>query len=605
MKKTDYREQAAGDSLPRTGVGTLLPYTLYPTPHTLRSAVSIPWLLLLIPRLLAVRNGWRQRGQSGWLRALVLTTLMVLFWCGAFWFFHRILSYFHTIPDLGPVLSQKLMGMVFLTFFAILLFSNVITGLSTFFLSRDLLLLIPAPVPPSRLFTAKFIETLVDSSWMVLLFSGPAFLAYGIVHSGGVVYYLMLLPTLVPFLIIPAALGVIATMILAYGLPAQRGKDMLVVFSALFLALLYLLFRLLQPEKLVNPEAFSDFLAFLAAMQTPSSPFLPSTWATEVLLPFLGLKSGDALFHYLLLLSTALFLLVAGSWLSTRLYPLGWSKAQEGRRRRSRRKWWDTVLQGTLVLCPAHLRTVIVKDVKTFCRDTGQWSQLFQLLALIVVYVYNFSVLPVGTGAASSFYLQNVLAFFNLALAAFVMAAIAVRFVFPALSLEGKTFWVLKSAPLHLRRWWWSKFWVALLPLLFFGELLVTVTNHFLEVSSFMMILSAVTLCFLAFGIVALGMAVGIAYPNFTAEHSAKIAASFGGVLYMVLSLLFIGMVVVLEAWPVYMFFLSKLQHLPLSSAIWSGILCSLGLALTLALGVFWFCTRWSISRLEELEISL
>ena len=92
---------------------------------------------------------------------------MILFWCGAFWFFHRTLGYFQTIPDLGPVLSQKLMGMVFLTFFALLMFSNVITGLSTFFLSHDLLLLIPAPVPPARLYGAKFIETVVDSSWMV------------------------------------------------------------------------------------------------------------------------------------------------------------------------------------------------------------------------------------------------------------------------------------------------------------------------------------------------------------------------------------------------------------------------------------------------------
>jgi ABC-2 type transport system permease protein len=248
---------------------------------------------------------------------------------------------------------------------------------------------------------------------------------------------------------------------------------------------------------------------------------------------------------------------------------------------------------------------VVVKYVKTFFRDTGQWSQLFQLLALIVVYVYNFSVLPIGSSAAASLYLQNVLAFFNLALAAFVIAAIAVRFVFPALSLEGKTFWVLKSAPLRLRRWWWSKFWVALLPLLFFGELLVTVTNHFLEVSSFMMLLSAVTLFFLTFGIVALGMAIGVAYPNFTAEHSAKIATSFGGVLYMVLSLLFIGVVVVLEAWPVYVFFVSKFQRLPLSAAMWSGMMTSLSLALILTLGVFWASVRWSITRLEEMEIFL
>ncbi|MBI3304548.1 MAG: hypothetical protein HYZ72_20995, partial [Deltaproteobacteria bacterium] len=252
------------------------------------------WLLLLIPRFLALHNGLRRRDRSGRTRALVLSALVVLFWCGTFWFFHRILDYFRTVPDLGPVLSQKLMSVVFLTFFAVLLFSNVITGLSTFFLSRDLLLLIPAPVPPARLFTAKFIETLVDSSWMVLLFSGPAFVAYGVVHGGGPAYYVMTLLTLVPFLIIPAALGVIATMILAYALPAQRGKDMLLVFSTLFLSLLYLFFRLLQPEKLVNPEAFSDFLAFLSAMQAPSSPFLPSTWATEALLPFLGLKEGDA-----------------------------------------------------------------------------------------------------------------------------------------------------------------------------------------------------------------------------------------------------------------------------------------------------------------------
>src|SRR5215510_3006498 len=567
--------------------------------------ITSNWLLLLVPRFLAMRNGLRRMDRGGHIRTLILATLIVLFWCGIFWFFYRTLDYFRTIPDLGPVLSQKLLSMVFLTFFAILLFSNVITSLSTFFLSRDLLLLIPAPVPPSCLFAAKFVETLVDSSWMVLLFSGPAFLAYGVVHGGGLTYYLIVLLTFIPFLVIPAALGVIATLILAYALPAQRGKDMLLVFSTLFLSLFYLLFRLLQPEKLVNPEAFSDFLAFVAAMQTPTSPFLPSTWATEIILPFLGLKDGDALFHYLLLLSTSLFLLVAGSFLATHLYPLGWSKAQEGQRRRGLHRWWDIAVQGMTGLFPSSLRVMVVKDLKIFFRDTGQWSQLFMLLALIVVYVYNFSVLPIGGSALRTFYLQNIVSFFNLALAGFVIAAIAVRFVFPAISLEGKTFWVLKSAPVPLRRLWWSKFWIGLLPLLLLGELLVIITNYFLGVSAFMMALSVVTLFFLTFGIVSLGMAVGVAYPNFTAEHSAKIAASFGGVLYMVLCIGFIGLVAVLEAWPVYVIMMSKLQRLPLSAVQWSSIISSFSLALSLTLGVFSFCTRWSITHLEEMEVSL
>ncbi len=564
-----------------------------------------PWRLLLMPRLQALRNGFRHRAQGGRFRPLVFAVVLALFWVGIFWLFHRVLDYFHTVPELGPVLSQKLLHLVFLTFFAVLLFSNVITGLSTFFLSRDLLLLIPAPVSPAQLFTAKFVETLLDSSWMVLLFSGPVFLAYGIVHESGPLYYLLAFVTLVLFLGIPAALGVIATMTLAYLLPAQRGKDMLVVFSALFLSLLYMLLRLLQPEKLVNPEAFSDLLSFLSAMRAPSSPFLPSAWAAEILLPFLQLKpEGSAGFHLLMLLSTTLFLFVVGSSLATRLYPLGWSKAQEGQRRRTLRQWWETGVAAAATVFPVHLRTMVLKDLKTFFRDTGQWSQLFMLLALVIVYVYNFSVLPVG-GVGGSFYLQNVIAFFNLALAGFVLTSIAVRFVYPALSLEGKTFWVLKSAPVPLRRWWWSKFWTGVLPLLFFGELLVTVTNYFLRVSPFMATLSAVTLFFVTFGIVALGLAVGVGYPNFTAEHSAKIASSFGGVLYMVLCISFIGAVTVLEAWPVYVLFLSRLHGTPLSPAMWGGIITSLSCAFVLTVGMFWGATRWGLHRLEALEISL
>jgi ABC-2 type transport system permease protein len=563
------------------------------------------WLLLVGPRFLALRNGLRRQGKNGGLRACILLILMALFWGGTFWFFSRTLSYFLTIPDFGPTLNQKLLSMVFLTFFAILLFSNVITGLSTFFLSRDLLLLVPAPVPPGQLFAAKFVETLVDSSWMVLLFSTPAFLAYGIVHGGGPLYYLMTILTIVPFLIIPAALGVIVTMALAYLLPAQRGKDMLIVFSALFLALLYMLFRLLQPEKLVNPEAFSDFVAFVAAMQTPTSPWLPSTWASEALLPFLGLKTGDPVFYYLLLLSTALMLVVVGAWTATALYPVGWSKAQEGRRRGGQSRWADLFIRGLARLFPAPLQVSVIKDLKTFCRDTGQWSQLFQLLALVVVYVYNFSVLPRGNGFVGMLDLKNFVAFFNLALAAFVISAIAIRFVFPALSLEGKTFWVLKSAPLHLRRWWWSKFWVALLPLLFFGELLAVVTNYFLGVSLFMMVLAPVTIAFLTFALVALGMAFGIAYPNFTAEHIAKIPASFGGVLYMAFSIVFIGLIVVLEAWPVHLFLLRSFQGIPLSSGDWYSVNFSFGTALALTVILFLGATRWSIQRLEEMEISL
>ena len=63
------------------------------------------------------------------------------------------------------MLTYKLLGMVFVTFFSILLFSNIITALSTFFLSRELDRLVAAPVSLRQLFYARLAETVIDSSW--------------------------------------------------------------------------------------------------------------------------------------------------------------------------------------------------------------------------------------------------------------------------------------------------------------------------------------------------------------------------------------------------------------------------------------------------------
>jgi len=103
------------------------------------------------------------------------------------------------------------------------------------------------------------------------------------------------------------------------------------------------------------------------------------------------------------------------------------------------------------------------------------------------------------------------------------------------------------------------------MPLLLVGELSVSATNRFLQVSPFIMALSAITLFFLTFGIGASGMAVGVVYPNFTAEHSAKIAASFGGVVYLYAAehRLHRHCRRARSLWPVYLVFMSQLQQVP------------------------------------------
>jgi ABC-2 type transport system permease protein len=560
-------------------------------------------LRLLSPRLRAALNRYRRLTRAGRWRVFLFASFGLAFLIGIYAFFHRVLTYFVQVEEFGPVLTYKLLGMVFVTFFSILLFSNIITSLSTFFLSRELDRLVAAPVSSSRFFYARLGETLIDSSWMMLLFSAPAFLAYGVVHGTGPWFYAVTAITLPPFLVIPAALGVIVTTVLVNVFPARRTKDILALMSVVAVALLYLLFRLLRPERLVNPDGFSDFTAFLAAMQAPEWTFLPSTWAVEILYPLLGTRPGNPLFYYGLLLSTACVVAMASEAVLARLFLSGWSKAQEGRQARFTQKpLWERVFASVTAPFPAQTRLIMIKELKTFFRDTSQWSQLILLLALVVVYLYNFSVLQFSKNPLVTFYFKNVLSFLNLALAGFVIASVATRFVFPSFSLEGRAFWVVKTAPLSLKRLWWAKFWTGLVPLLVLGEFLVIATNYYLRVAPFMMWLSAGTLFGMIFAIVALALAVGATYPNFEADNAAKVAAGAGGLVYMVLCMSFIGVVVILEAWPVYAVFTARFKGTPIPLASLIGIIASFATVALLVTFVFIGSVRYGQRRLEAIE---
>ena len=69
-----------------------------------------------------------------------------VFWTGIFGIAYRVLSYIQRVDDIGDLLAGKMLSVILLAFLSILLLSNVITALSTFFLAKDLDLLVAAPV---------------------------------------------------------------------------------------------------------------------------------------------------------------------------------------------------------------------------------------------------------------------------------------------------------------------------------------------------------------------------------------------------------------------------------------------------------------------------
>jgi len=287
-------------------------------------------------------------------------------------------------------------------------------------------------------------------------------------------------------------------------------------------------------------------------------------------------------------------LIFVNVWISERWYFRGYSQAQTtpasiffssptGR-------GWDKLLS----FLPAPVKALAVKEIKTFFRDQTQWPQLFLLLALIVVYLYNFSVLPLDRTPIKTVYLQNLFSFLNMGLATFVLTAIAARFVFPAISLEGQSFWIIRSSPVSIRTFLWIKFFIYYLPLVILSEVLIVVSNILLEVTPFMMVLSVTTVFFMVPGIVALGIGFGAAYPDFASENPTQTVTSFGGLLYMTICAGFIALVIVLEAGPVYAVFMAGIRGRALDMLQWAWligsfclvfILCALAVAIPMKMG--------------------
>ncbi|MGH7712392.1 MAG: putative ABC transporter permease subunit [Gemmatimonadaceae bacterium] len=545
-------------------------------------------------RTARARARTRDRGRGG--RIALLALLGVGFWALVFGVLARVLRYFHSVEEIGALLAGKLLGVLLLSFLAMLMLSSVITALSSFFLARDIDLLVSAPVDWLTLYGAKLLETAVHASWMVALLAVPIVTAYGVVYNGGWLYPLVALAGFLPFMLIPAALGSTLTLLLVNIFPARRTRDILGFIAVLSAAGVVIFVRLLRPEQLARPEGFRSLVEFISVLRGPTSPLLPNEWLQRTLMGWLT-RDFDPLSLYLLW-STAAVALVIGAAVHRRFYAVGFTKAQESAQRWAREGVVARVFQRILAPLGAVRRELVLKEVRLFFRDTTQWSQLILLAVLVVVYILNIRLLPL-TGDGVTLFIRNLIPFLNLALAGFVLASIAARFLFPGVSLEGRTWWLLRASPLAMRDVLWAKFWIGTLPLLVLAVGIIGVTNTLLRVEPFMFAVSVFSITFMTFALAALAVAFGTLYPRFETENAAQIPTSFGGLLYMMAAVTLIAGIIVCEARPVYAYLRARTFDEPIATG---ELVLGFGLAGALCLTAIFAPLAIARRRLEAIE---
>ena len=539
------------------------------------------------------------------MRLPFVIVLVVALWAVVFFIFVKALGYFTAEEMFGTIAATKLLSMILMTFAFVLIISNVITTFSTFFLSDDLELILPSPVPIAGVYAARFIETLADSSWMVLVFGLPIFAAYGKVFSMPVSFYLVSLVGFTCLLVIVSSLGIFVIQLLVRTFPIRRLRDVFIFIGLLIFVGLYLLFRMIRPEEFLNPEGFASLVDYVSIMSEASSPMLPTTWFMETLRPYITGFGFEGIWFYLGLLVTG----AAGSYrlvghYHQRYHFDGYSKAMESRGARLSRSrtmaLYAAILERFLDQWSAR---VVVKETILMARDWGRLGQVLLLGALIVVYLYNFSVLPTLENPLATLALKSAVAFVNIGLAGFVMASLGVRFLFPAMSYEGRAFWILKSCPIELRRIFWVKYFFYLVPMLALGVFLVVMTNKVLGLGWIMFVVSTVTVALLTVGITSLSLGMGVLHADFKQVDPNRAFTGFGGLMTMIYAGLAVAGVIALESFPVYRIITSQYFSLHIRSSEYPLIVgCFLG-AVALVIYLIVQPVRLSLNRINDLEI--
>ena len=254
-----------------------------------------------------------------------------LFFVANYAFFYRMIRYLDELPfKVGEELIFQLLNVIFLTLFVMVLFSAIIASLSIYYISSDLDFLHSQPVSKGSIIRVRFVQTLINASWVVVIFAFPIFLAYGYYFNVNLGYYFYLLASLPPFVVIPTLLGVIGIMVLMWLFPTDKAYQILSFMGLFFLAWMIIFFRFLSPEKFFDKKVSDEaIIAFVESLKMPEFGFHPSSWMTIGVSSWSEQQTGTALWQLLYLYAAAVVLGGVFWWISRKIYFAGWRSYQE------------------------------------------------------------------------------------------------------------------------------------------------------------------------------------------------------------------------------------------------------------------------------------
>ncbi|MCH7732478.1 MAG: hypothetical protein IIB44_08200 [Candidatus Marinimicrobia bacterium] len=486
-----------------------------------------------------------------WLEISVSLLIIIGLAMGGYTLFVKGAYFLLEQGELGQLLLDRIFYISWSIIFYLLILSNIITAMSTLYRSREISFLMAVPITFTSIFRMKFVENLLYSSWAVLILGIPLTFAYGAVKSISFLnMFLLILVGLAPFLIISTAIGISLLMWVIRLTRWFKMRSVLLFLGMIFIAVLWIYFKFNQQETLLTGDSASfRFLnRYLANLSRTPFPLIPSYWLSELFNSLSHYHWKDFIFYSGLFISTGLVGIEVSSFVAKRHYHITF-QLMEGISQRKQMLPVDKSNHIKLVrfeifkklswLTPP-VRGLIVKDILQFIRTPQQWVQFLLLSFFIGVYLINLSRADVVLSYLSPFW-QQAIYVLNFGFSGFFLAALTSRFVYPLISLEGKSLWILMVSPMNLSKLFKEKFWLSFVIFFTITEVVAYMSNYYLSQSVSFTLISTAFLILMSLSLISIALGLGAVYPQFHERNPMRISSSAGGIITIMVSLFYVA----------------------------------------------------------------
>ncbi|MDK2012568.1 MULTISPECIES: putative ABC transporter permease subunit [unclassified Deinococcus] len=507
----------------------------------------------------------------------------------------KALTFLGRFGDIGLNVFSRVLEIGLITLASGVTFSATTAAISTLYLSDDLNFLLTQPIRTTRVFALKVTETFLNAALVPVFLTVPLLLTVAAYFQAPVwAYPVMILATLLVFAA-PVGLGALLAVLLMRVAPVGRVREVSTGLGVVISAALVYAIRALRPEVLVQKlQDPTRVEALLRDFAGPSSPLLPPSWAAQGIWQA---AHGHLAVPLLPLLLLTVTLLLGATLLAAKAYQDGWARALDSSTPKLDPRPRRAGLTERLLTRLGRGGALASKDLRVTLRDPTQWSQLLVVVALAGVYLVSVKAVPIPVPQ-----FRGILGYIQLAFQGFIIAGIAVRLAFPAVSTEARGYWLLRTAPIQPCQIVLSKFLGVLPVTLTVGLVMGLASAAAMNLGPTLFLLSALVSISNALVITALGVGLGAAAPKFDADNPAEIGVSPGGLAFMGLSLAYSVLCLLLLARPAAGSVLRP-DLFPGYSALTTleGILGLLGLLIATVL-VTWLSLRTGWQRLDRLE---